>query len=91
MVYTNGTAEPDDDTLIIVDGAVADNAPRSLRIVTNSFTADGGDNYPPFEGNQDKILFPPTYEQSWVSYLLSFPGNDIPTAQGTLRLPTRSG
>ena len=61
-----------DGTEIIKDGAVLPGAP-SLAVVTNSFTAAGGDNYPWLAANPNKVQFPATYEQAWVEYLLSFP------------------
>jgi hypothetical protein len=53
----------------------------NVAIVTNSFTADGGDNYPWLGNNPNKVIFPVTYEQAWVEYLFSFP-------KGTNGLPT---
>lgn len=61
-----------DGTQLIAGGAVVPGAPN-VAIVTNSFTAAGGDNYPAFANNPNKVQFPATYEQAWVEYLLSFP------------------
>jgi 2',3'-cyclic-nucleotide 2'-phosphodiesterase (5'-nucleotidase family) len=82
VIQTDGTvttqgervvnAELTDGTQIIKNGTVVPGAP-SLAIVTNSFTAAGGDNYPWFAANPNKVQFPATYEQAWVEYLLSFP------------------
>ena len=71
----------DDDTLIIAAGAVVAGAP-SVSIVTNNFTADGGDNYAGFGliPQARKVNLGLTYEQSLVEYLLSFPtANGLPT------------
>jgi 5'-nucleotidase/UDP-sugar diphosphatase len=62
----------EDGTKMVDNGAVVTGAPN-VAIVTNSFTADGGDNYPWLGSNPNKVLFPTTYEQAWVEYLLSFP------------------
>ncbi|HMO59373.1 MAG TPA: choice-of-anchor I family protein [Roseiflexaceae bacterium] len=66
------SAQLADGTWIIEDGILAAGAPN-LTIVTNSFTAAGGDNYPWFAANGNTVQFPATYEQAWVEYLLSFP------------------
>jgi 2',3'-cyclic-nucleotide 2'-phosphodiesterase / 3'-nucleotidase / 5'-nucleotidase len=79
VVYTAGTPDEEDDDLEIVDGAgqvVAGDL--SARIVTNSFTADGGDDYPTFEeagkarlvDADETAIF---YEQALREYLESFP------------------
>jgi 2',3'-cyclic-nucleotide 2'-phosphodiesterase (5'-nucleotidase family) len=65
-----------DGTGIITDGAVNSAAP-DLTIVTNSFTAGGGDNYPWLGNNPDKVHFPVTYEQAWVEFMLTFPSEDF--------------
>lgn len=68
-----------DGTAIISDGAVVAGAPN-VSIVTNSFTADGGDNYPWLADNPNKVQFPLTYEQALVEYLLTFPAmQGLPT------------
>lgn len=70
-----------DGTPIIQDGATVPGAP-SVSIVTNSFTAAGGDDYPAFAANPNKVQFPATYEQAWVEYLLTLPVEDgLPTVQ----------
>ena len=74
------SAELNNGTLLITGGAVVSGAPN-VSLVTNSFTAAGGDNYPWLAANPDKVQFPATYEQSWVEYLLSFPSgiDGLPT------------
>lgn len=68
-----------DGTPLIAGGAPVAGAP-SVRIVTNSFTAAGGDDYPTFAANPSKVQFPATYEQAWVEYLLDLPVVDgLPT------------
>ncbi len=74
-------------TKIVENGQVVSGAP-DVSIITNSFTADGGDNYPALARNSNKTLILDsngsllTYEQTWVDYLLSFP------TSGTPALPT---
>lgn len=70
-----------DGTPVITNGAVDPAAPASFRIVTNSFTAAGGDNYPTFGNATDKVQLPATYEQALVEYLLAFPvgASGLPT------------
>ncbi|GAB4442350.1 MAG: hypothetical protein OHK0015_40860 [Chloroflexi bacterium OHK40] len=68
-----------DGTPLISGGAPVAGAPN-VSIITNSFTAAGGDNYPTFAANPNKVQFPATYEQVWVEYLLSLPVVDgLPT------------
>jgi len=78
-----------DGTAIVVAGVVAPGAP-TVSLVTNSFTADGGDNYPTLAANvnqlnlrklDDTLIF---YEEAWRLYLQSLPvtsgvGGDLPT------------
>jgi 2',3'-cyclic-nucleotide 2'-phosphodiesterase (5'-nucleotidase family) len=73
-----------DNTEIIRAGAVLPGAPN-LSIVTNSFTAAGGDNYPWLAANPNKTQLPATYEQAWVEYLLSFPAGiqGLPAVPGS--------
>lgn len=76
------SATLEDGTALIANGEPVADAP-SVRIVTNSFTAAGGDNYPTFAANPNKVQFPATYEQAWVEYLLDLPLEDgLPTIQG---------
>ncbi|GAB4113469.1 MAG: hypothetical protein OHK0050_16690 [Roseiflexaceae bacterium] len=69
---------------LILAGQPVDGAPN-VRIVTNSFTADGGDNYPTLAAKTSRVnLRSPagaiSYEQAWLEYLQSFPQvNGIPT------------
>jgi 5'-nucleotidase len=62
-----------DGRALVKDGAVVANAP-TVTIVTNQFTAEGGDNYPTFE-KLTKTGFGVSYEQALYDYLLSFPKN----------------
>jgi 2',3'-cyclic-nucleotide 2'-phosphodiesterase (5'-nucleotidase family)/DNA-binding beta-propeller fold protein YncE len=71
----------DDGTPIVQNGAVVVGAP-SVRIVTNNFTAAGGDRYPTLRNNPNQLSFGETYEQALVEYLLTFPldaGTGLPT------------
>lgn len=76
----------DDGTPIVAAGVVVAGAPN-VRLVTNSFTADGGDNYPWLGSNPNKTqLFDSdgvaaTYESAWTDFLLSL-------APGFMGLPT---
>jgi len=74
----------DDGTPIVQDGEVVEGAP-DLTIVTNHYTAGGGDNYVWLKNHLDDqtILVDTegmtlTYEQAWVNYLLTFPETDGP-------------
>jgi len=62
-----------DGRTLVKDGVVVSGAP-AVTIVTNQFTADGGDNYPTFR-NLTKVGFGISYEQALYEYLLSFPKN----------------
>jgi 5'-nucleotidase len=62
-----------DGRALVKDGAVVAGAP-AVTIVTNQFTADGGDNYPTFQ-KMTKVAFGVSYEQGLYDYLLSFPKN----------------
>ena len=62
-----------DGRALVKDGAVVAGAP-TVTIVTNQFTADGGDNYPTFQ-KMTKVAFGVSYEQGLYDYLLSFPKN----------------
>jgi hypothetical protein len=61
-----------DGTPIIADGSVVPGAP-DVTVVTNSFTADGGDNYPWLRDNPDKVVLPLNYEQIWLDFLQGLP------------------
>jgi 2',3'-cyclic-nucleotide 2'-phosphodiesterase (5'-nucleotidase family) len=73
----------DDGRPIVADGAVVPGAPN-VALITNSFTAGGGDNYPWLRDNPNKTqIFDDqgtvvTYESAWVAYLLSFPAGGSP-------------
>ncbi|MEW6581787.1 MAG: choice-of-anchor I family protein, partial [Actinomycetota bacterium] len=73
----------DDGTPIVADGAVVPGAP-AVSIVTNSFTAAGGDNYPWLRDAPGKVNLAGTYEQAWVEYLTSLPAQTV----GGASLPT---
>lgn len=60
-----------DDVVLVRDGAVVAGAPN-VALVTNSFTAAGGDNYPTLKAKA-AIKLGATYEQALVEYLLDFP------------------
>jgi 5'-nucleotidase len=72
-----------DGTPIVVGGGVQAGAP-AVAIMTNSFTASGGDNYPTFAAKTDRVrLLDATgssisYEQAWREYLQSFPASGAP-------------
>ncbi len=76
-VTTAGTRVKDvtllDGRALIKDGAVVANAP-TVTVVTNNFTAEGGDNYPTL-AKLVKVGFGGSYEQALYDYLLSFPKN----------------
>jgi 5'-nucleotidase len=90
------TVTLDDGTKIIENGAVAAGAPN-VSIVTNSFTAAGGDNYAVFGGipQSRKVNLGATYEQTLVDYLLSFPAAGglptIPAADTRYASPNGTG
>ena len=70
-----------DGTKLVDAGAVVPGAP-SVRMVTNSFTAAGGDNFTTLAGipASAKVNLGATYEQAWVEYLQS-----LPVASGSTR------
>lgn len=75
-----------DGAPIITNGAPDPAAPASFAVVTNSFTAAGGDNYPTLANNPNKrnlLGLDDTlvsYEQAWLSYLQSLPAvGGVPT------------
>ena len=82
-----------DDIAFVEDGAVVLGAP-TISLVTNSFTADGGDNYPWFEA-ADKVLLGLSYEQSLVEYFTSFAEIDglptVPASDTRYASPTGEG
>lgn len=62
-----------DGRVLVRDGSVVPGAP-SVTVVTNNFTAEGGDNYPTL-AKLVKTGFGISYEQALYGYLLSFPKN----------------
>jgi 2',3'-cyclic-nucleotide 2'-phosphodiesterase (5'-nucleotidase family) len=67
----------DDGTQIVSEGEVVEGAPN-VSIVTNSFTAGGGDNYLMFADMENKTNLEQdgetiSYEEAWVMYLQSLP------------------
>jgi 5'-nucleotidase len=76
-ITTAGTRVRDvtlnDGRQLVKDGAAVANAP-TVTVVTNNFTAEGGDNYPTL-AKLVKVGFGVSYEQALYDYLLSFPKN----------------
>lgn len=76
-VTTAGTRVKDvtlnDGRALVKDGAVVAGAP-AVTVVTNQFTAEGGDNYPTF-AKFKAVAFGVSYEQALYDYLLRFPKN----------------
>lgn len=73
----------DDGTAIVQNGVPVATAPV-VDIVTNSFTASGGDNYAVFEGAPLKVNFGISYEQTLFDYLNTFPSvSGVPTVPST--------
>ncbi len=69
----------DDGTAIVQNGVPVATAPV-VDVVTNSFTASGGDNYAVFESAPLKVNFGISYEQTLFDYLNTFPSvNGLPT------------
>lgn len=69
----------DDGTAIVQNGVPVATAPV-VDVVTNSFTASGGDNFAVFENAPLKVNFGISYEQTLFDYLKSFPSvNGSPT------------
>jgi 5'-nucleotidase len=69
----------DDGTALVQNGVPVASAPV-VDVVTNSFTASGGDNYAVFEGAPLKVNFGISYEQTLFDYLNTFPSvNGLPT------------
>ena len=68
-----------DGTKLIDNGAVVAGAP-AVDLITNSFTAVGGDNFPTFGAATSKVLGY-SYEEALYRYLLSFPkgADGLPT------------
>ena len=68
-----------DGTKLVDNGAVVASAP-AVDVITNSFTAIGGDNFPTFGAAKSKVLGY-SYEEALYRYLLSFPkgADGLPT------------
>jgi len=68
-----------DGTKLVDNGAVVAGAPV-VDVITNSFTATGGDNFPTFGAATSKVLGY-SYEEALYRYLLSFPkgADGLPT------------
>lgn len=62
-----------DGRALVKDGVVVAGAP-TVTVITNQFTAEGGDNYPTFV-KLTKVGFGVSYEHALYDYLLSFPKN----------------
>lgn len=68
-----------DGTALVRGGAPVSGAP-TVDVVTNSFTAAGGDNYGTFENTGGKTTLGVSYEQALYDYLLTFPkASNLPT------------
>jgi 5'-nucleotidase len=73
----------EDGTPLVQNGAPVATAPV-VDVVTNSFTAGGGDNYPTLESASGKVNFGVSYEQALYDYLLTFPAvGGVPTVPST--------
>jgi 5'-nucleotidase len=73
----------EDGTPLVQNGAAVATAPV-VDVVTNSFTAGGGDNYPTLENATGKVNFGISYEQALYDYLLTFPAvAGVPTVPST--------
>jgi len=76
-VTTAGTRVKDvtltDGRALVKDGAVVAGA-AAVTVVSNNFTAEGGDNYPTL-AKLTKVGFGVSYEQALYDYLLSFAKN----------------
>jgi 5'-nucleotidase len=72
-----------DGTKIVENGAVVAGAPN-LTVVSNKFTAEGGDNYVMLKTLR-LVNLGISYEESLVAYLKSFPANSsgVPTVPVT--------
>lgn len=73
----------EDGTPLVQNGVPVATAPV-VDVVTNSFTAGGGDNYPTLESASGKVNFGVAYEQALHDYLLTFPAvGGVPTVPST--------
>jgi 5'-nucleotidase len=80
--YTHGTPETSDDTPIVEAQTLVAQGP--FRIVTNQFTAGGGDGYTVFTEQLFRRLLNADgtqifYEQAWRDYLSSLPASGDPS------------
>jgi 2',3'-cyclic-nucleotide 2'-phosphodiesterase (5'-nucleotidase family) len=91
LAFDPGTpAVTSDDVVLVRDGAVVAGAP-TVSLVTNSFTAGGGDNYPTL-AKKKGIQLGATYEQALVEYLLAFPKvGGLPTIPSSSRYAKLAG
>lgn len=94
VVFTNGTAEADDDVILVDASGTPATTAGSISIVTNQFTANGGDDYPTFAAAPRKQLTdasgtPIFYEQALREYLASFPVAGEPALPTIPALDTR--
>lgn len=97
LAFDPGTpANLADDVVLVENGAVVLGAP-TVSLVTNSFTAAGGDNYPTLKG-KSKINIGATAEAAFYEYLLSFPKSSaisnlptIPASNPAYASPTGEG
>lgn len=82
-----------DGTVLVENGAVITGA-TNVTVITNKFTADGGDTYPWLGDNPHKtdlvdnngVVF--DYEQAWIRYLLNSPAEFPDRTIGTFTGPT---
>lgn len=91
LAFDPGTpGDTSDDVALVRDGAVVLGAP-TVSLVTNSFTAAGGDNYPTL-AKKTAVQLGATYEQALVEYLLDFPKVDgLPTIPASSRYADLAG
>jgi 5'-nucleotidase len=83
-----------DGRALVTAGVVVPGAP-AVTLVTNSFTAEGGDNYPTL-AKLTKVGFGISYEQALFDYLTSFPKNsaglpEIPESDARYNKSTGEG
>ena len=76
----------DDGTPVVANGAVVAGAPN-VDVISQNFTLfQAGDGYTNLGAidPSHRVLLPPTYEQAWVEYLLTFPAEaGFPTIDAT--------
>ncbi|MBX3029070.1 MAG: 5'-nucleotidase C-terminal domain-containing protein [Chloroflexi bacterium] len=88
--YTAGTPETDDDVALVDADGLVQEVDVPVRVITNQFTAAGGDDYPTFAATRPTSLTnasgePVFYEQALREYLESFPADadGLPTIPAT--------